>query len=67
MGTRLPQFKPKEANLVKGSYDFLGINYYTANYASNAPPPSPGAQPSYETDQQVTLSGKYIKHFQVLL
>jgi beta-glucosidase/6-phospho-beta-glucosidase/beta-galactosidase len=34
---RLPKFKPEEAALVKGSCDFLGINYYTARYAQNVP------------------------------
>ncbi|XP_035541200.1 beta-glucosidase 12-like [Juglans regia] len=36
-GNRLPMFTPKQSKLVKGSYDFIGINYYTANYASDAP------------------------------
>ncbi|CAA3024478.1 beta-glucosidase-like [Olea europaea subsp. europaea] len=35
VGDRLPKFTEKEEKLVKGSYDFLGINYYTATYASN--------------------------------
>ncbi|CAI9759027.1 unnamed protein product [Fraxinus pennsylvanica] len=34
---RLPKFKPDEVALVKGSCDFLGINYYTARYAQNVP------------------------------
>ncbi|CAA2982311.1 beta-glucosidase-like [Olea europaea subsp. europaea] len=35
VGERLPKFTPEEENLVKGSYDYLGINYYTTNYISN--------------------------------
>lgn len=35
VGERLPKFSEKEKKLVKGSYDFLGINYYTACYCSN--------------------------------
>ncbi|XP_050210221.1 beta-glucosidase 24-like [Mercurialis annua] len=31
---RLPDFTKEESQLVKGSYDFIGLNYYTANYAS---------------------------------
>ncbi|KAL8140148.1 hypothetical protein V2J09_006169 [Rumex salicifolius] len=34
-GNRLPRFSKEESALVKGSYDFLGLNYYTANYASS--------------------------------
>ncbi|CAL4935465.1 unnamed protein product [Urochloa decumbens] len=29
---RLPRFTPEQAELVKGSADFIGINQYTANY-----------------------------------
>ncbi|KAB2612837.1 hypothetical protein D8674_035153 [Pyrus ussuriensis x Pyrus communis] len=30
---RLPSFTNEEKNLVKGSFDFIGINYYTSIYA----------------------------------
>ncbi|KAK1589452.1 hypothetical protein Q3G72_034272 [Acer saccharum] len=30
---RLPKFTKKQTRMVKGSYDFIGINYYTAIYA----------------------------------
>lgn len=29
-GCRLPVFSKSESNLVKGSFDFIGVNYYTA-------------------------------------
>uniref|UniRef100_A0ACD5UZL4 Uncharacterized protein n=1 Tax=Avena sativa TaxID=4498 RepID=A0ACD5UZL4_AVESA len=32
VGKRLPRFTTKEADLVKGSLDFLGINHYTTFY-----------------------------------
>ncbi|XP_021829907.1 cyanogenic beta-glucosidase-like isoform X2 [Prunus avium] len=32
---RLPKFTKEESKLLKGSFDFIGINYYTARYASN--------------------------------
>ncbi|KAL2503263.1 Beta-glucosidase 17 [Forsythia ovata] len=55
VGDRLPPFTPEQAKLVKGSYDFLGLNYYTTNYASNSPM-KPGRKVSYETDQDVTIT-----------
>lgn len=37
VGKRLPKFKPEEVKLVKGSFDFLGLNYYTSFYALDQP------------------------------
>ncbi|XP_022868201.1 beta-glucosidase-like [Olea europaea var. sylvestris] len=51
VGSRLPQFTREEKELVKGSYDFLGINYYTTNYVSHEPL-QPGTPPNYRTDCQ---------------
>lgn len=33
----LPAFTEEEKALVKGSYDFIGVNYYTSNYAIALP------------------------------
>ncbi|WCJ18999.1 beta glucosidase 12 [Euphorbia peplus] len=38
VGNRLPKFSSEESKLVKGSYDFIGVNYYTSNYAADIPP-----------------------------
>lgn len=46
---RLPVFTEEEKNLVKGSFDFIGINYYTSRYAKNMKPKSDGP-PRYTTD-----------------
>ncbi|XP_043692665.1 beta-glucosidase 13-like [Telopea speciosissima] len=32
---RLPKFSNNQVQMVKGSYDFLGLNYYTAYYVTN--------------------------------
>ncbi|CAL1401466.1 unnamed protein product [Linum trigynum] len=32
VGDRLPRFSEQESTMLKGSYDFLGINYYTTQY-----------------------------------
>ncbi|CAI9760925.1 unnamed protein product [Fraxinus pennsylvanica] len=55
VGSRLPQFTREEMKLVKGSYDFLGINHYTTNYVSNEPS-NPGTPPNYSTDTQCRYS-----------
>ncbi|WZZ59973.1 hypothetical protein YC2023_060080 [Brassica napus] len=52
VGPRLPKFTPQESKLVKGSLDFLGLNYYVTQYATNAPP---STKPSVITDPRVTL------------
>ncbi|XP_021808445.1 beta-glucosidase 13-like [Prunus avium] len=37
---RLPEFTEEEKVMVKGSLDFLAINYYASSYAKNKPPSS---------------------------
>lgn len=32
---RLPKFTPEEKKMMKGSFDFIGINYYTSRYAKS--------------------------------
>ena len=34
---RLPTFTPEEAKMVKGSYDFIGMNHYTSDYTIDTP------------------------------
>ncbi|CAA2987528.1 beta-glucosidase-like isoform X1 [Olea europaea subsp. europaea] len=52
VGERLPIFKPDEVKLVRGSCDFLGINYYTTNYAKNITK-STSSPPHYDNDRHV--------------
>ncbi|CAA3006101.1 beta-glucosidase-like [Olea europaea subsp. europaea] len=54
VGERLPKFTPEEENLVKGSYDYLGINYYTTNYISNDT--TTPTTDSYLTDARTIVS-----------
>ncbi|XP_020249970.1 beta-glucosidase 12-like [Asparagus officinalis] len=37
VGSRLPKFSKKQAEMVKGSFDFVGLNYYTTNYVRSLP------------------------------
>ncbi|XP_011660112.1 cyanogenic beta-glucosidase [Cucumis sativus] len=52
---RLPKFSQEESASLIGSIDFLGLNYYTANYAKDNPT-APGPQPNYLTDWRAYLS-----------
>ncbi|XP_011625439.1 beta-glucosidase 12 [Amborella trichopoda] len=50
VGGRLPKFTKEQSLLLKGSYDFLGLNYYTTNYVLHAT--SKSNVVSYSTDSQ---------------
>ncbi|KAF7119620.1 hypothetical protein RHSIM_Rhsim13G0229900 [Rhododendron simsii] len=52
VGSRLPEFSDTESEKLKGSYDFLGINYYTAHYVADASN-SNVEKLSYTTDPKV--------------
>ncbi|KAF7824488.1 vicianin hydrolase-like [Senna tora] len=54
VGDRLPKLTKAESKDVKGSYDFVTVNYYTANYAENAP--LEAVNKSFSSDIQATLS-----------
>ncbi|KAF7121473.1 hypothetical protein RHSIM_Rhsim13G0229300 [Rhododendron simsii] len=49
---RLPSLRVPDCPEIQGKYDFIGINYYTAQYVLNSPKP-PGPKKSYKTDQQL--------------
>lgn len=53
---RLPTFTADEKNLVKGSFDFIGINYYTSRYAKNIK--QLDGMPRYSTDCFADVTGK---------
>lgn len=54
-GRALPTFSYDQRSKLIHSYDFLGINYYTANYAKIRG--SHGVASGYETDRQYDASG----------
>ncbi|KAL6546299.1 hypothetical protein OROMI_022020 [Orobanche minor] len=55
-GHRLPEFTKEETNMLKGSFDFLGLNYYSAKYAINIAR-AHSDQVSYITDSGYTSTG----------
>ncbi|KAM6598092.1 hypothetical protein CsatA_008616 [Cannabis sativa] len=61
VGDRLPKFTKLESKIVKGSFDFIGLNYYSSNYASYAPHHNNDTtlqNPSYLTDSWASLSSE---------
>ena len=54
---RLPTLTEEEKILVKGAFDFIGINYYTSRYAFKTDPVQP---PHYLGDSLVKLTGTII-------
>jgi beta-glucosidase len=65
VGSRLPKFNAKQARQLIGSFDFIGLNYYSSTYASDAPMLS-NARPSYLTDSLVSPACKELIHFTLL-
>ncbi|KAM7497262.1 hypothetical protein LguiA_021676 [Lonicera macranthoides] len=55
IGKRLPKFTREESKMLKGSYDFVGLNYYTAFYAAHIPA-SNNVNFAYSSDSRVNLT-----------
>ncbi|CAN0878571.1 Beta-glucosidase 24 [Linum grandiflorum] len=56
VGKRLPRFTKKESELLKGSFDFIGVNYYTARYVIDKPSVTDPNYPSYLTDPHAIVT-----------
>ncbi|CAL9169936.1 unnamed protein product [Musa hybrid cultivar] len=57
VGNRLPKFTAKQSKMVRGSFDFIGLNYYTT-YFANSISLLTKLNASYETDSYTLQSGK---------
>ncbi|KAL4359277.1 hypothetical protein AHAS_Ahas08G0061300 [Arachis hypogaea] len=55
VGKRLPKFSADEVKVVKDSFDFIGLNYYTTNYAAYSHKLT-NAKPNYLTDSHANLT-----------
>lgn len=62
---RLPKFTRTESIMIKGSYDFVGLNYYSASYAADSNASSLNASRfSYLSDWHATFTSK---HYHIIL
>ncbi|XP_059069131.1 beta-glucosidase 12 [Cryptomeria japonica] len=58
VGDRLPKFSAHQSAMVKGSFDFLGLNYYTSLYAADVSTPPNPLNTSYTLDSQTNQTGE---------
>jgi beta-glucosidase len=59
VGNRLPKFTKEQSKMLIGTFDFIGINYYTSNYAANIPySNNDTTKPTYFKDTHVNLTSK---------
>ncbi|KAK9673701.1 hypothetical protein RND81_12G184600 [Saponaria officinalis] len=57
VGNRLPKFSAEQSRMLSGSFDFVGLNYYTARYAVYAPAIKT-SPPSYMTDSIANMTSE---------
>ncbi|KAJ1688776.1 hypothetical protein LUZ63_012931 [Rhynchospora breviuscula] len=55
VGERLPKFTKEESDMIKGSFDFIGVNYYTSSYAIGVPLSST-VNYTYSSDPRVNFT-----------
>ncbi|KAK7261595.1 hypothetical protein RIF29_27909 [Crotalaria pallida] len=56
IGPRLPKFSKEQARLLNGSFDFIGLNYYTSQYVADAPHIRNVMQPTFLTDSLLNIT-----------
>ncbi|WVZ81293.1 hypothetical protein U9M48_028686, partial [Paspalum notatum var. saurae] len=56
VGNRLPRFTKEQSKAIHGSFDFIGLNYYTARYVQNTKHINNGNE-SYNTDSLTNQTG----------
>ncbi|EFH58559.1 hypothetical protein ARALYDRAFT_477608 [Arabidopsis lyrata subsp. lyrata] len=64
VGGRLPSFTPEQKEKLKGSYDFVGINYFTSTFVSHLDNVNP-EKPSWEADSRVQLHSNNVDGFKI--
>ena len=68
-GGRLPTFTAKQSKMLKGSYDFIGINYYSSAYAKDVPCSNENvtlfSDPCASVTGQFSHHPSYFYHFKI--
>ena len=59
-GGRLPTFTAQQSKMLKGSYDFIGINYYSSTYAKDVPCST--EQVTMFSDPCASVTGSFLLH-----
>ena len=54
VGARLPSFTDEQKEKLKGSYDFVGVNYYTSAFVAHVEDVDQ-EKPSWEADSRFKL------------
>ncbi|CAN1828891.1 Beta-glucosidase 24 [Linum perenne] len=58
VGKRLPRFTKQESELMKGSFDFIGVNYYTGRYVIDQSNAGDHHHPGYLTDALASITSE---------
>ncbi|GLJ35942.1 hypothetical protein SUGI_0721230 [Cryptomeria japonica] len=58
VGKRLPKFTAHQSSMMKGSFDFVGLNYYTTMYAADVSMPPNSMNTSYTLDSRTNLTAE---------
>ncbi|KAJ8485107.1 hypothetical protein OPV22_017592 [Ensete ventricosum] len=61
VGDRLPEFTAKQSEMVKGSFDFIGLNYYTTYYANSSSPTTAASSWIYIYPRGIRELSLYVK------
>lgn len=64
VGSRLPSFTPEQKEKLKGSYDFVGINYFTSTFVAHTDNVNP-EKPSWEADSRLQLHSNNVDGFKI--
>ena len=69
VGKRLPRFTSEEAKELKGSFDFIGLNYCTTYFTINNPHPPNPRHTDYILDARANVSCKIarLQAFHILI
>ncbi|XP_030547473.1 beta-glucosidase 17-like [Rhodamnia argentea] len=58
VGEQLPKFTKAQSEALKGSHDYIGVNYYTARYVDESTSPFTTLNLSYTTDCHCNLTAE---------